>query len=150
MPKKSRYRLRFPFWLDMNKPQERELADTVEILKNERLFASTVRDGIRLICDLRAGRTDVLFELFPWIKNEMVQSTTSHPESALEVHLKRLEELIGKGGTATSIAQIPISGLKPLPKPVFEGDDQDTLIIRKDTSTDAGLNLLNSMRSLMQ
>ena len=63
----------FRFWLDVFKPQESELVDTIESLKNNRSFTQTIRDGIRLICDLREGKLDVLFELFPWVRAEFLE-----------------------------------------------------------------------------
>lgn len=69
----KRFRLRFTFWLDVNKDDEAEIADKVEDLKRGRLFAQTIRDGIRLICNLRDGKLDVLFELFPWVKAEFIE-----------------------------------------------------------------------------
>ncbi len=69
----KRFRLRFTFWLDVNKKDEAEIADEVEELKRDRLFAQTIRDGIRLICDLRDGKLNVLFELFPWVKAEFME-----------------------------------------------------------------------------
>lgn len=72
MTQKS-HRLMFRFWLDMFKPEEEELADTIELLKNERSFSKTIRDGIKLITNLRQGKLDVLFELFPWVKAEFME-----------------------------------------------------------------------------
>ena len=90
----NRFRLRFTFWLDMQKADEAELADTIEELKQKRTFVSTVRDGIRLICDIRAGRIDVLFELFPWVK-EGLQTVSAQPvESGLQEQITRLEALL--------------------------------------------------------
>ena len=68
----KRFRLKFTFWLDVSKSDEYDLAEQIENLKQERLFSQTIRDGIRLMCDLRAGRTDVLFALFPWLAAEFV------------------------------------------------------------------------------
>ena len=67
------YRLMYRFWLNIAKPAEAALADKIELLKNERIFTQTIRDGIRLICDLRSGKLDVLFELFPWVKAEFME-----------------------------------------------------------------------------
>lgn len=61
------FRKRFIFWLDLDKPDQLKLAEDIETLKADRHYSKTIRDGIRLIIDLRAGRTDVLFELFPWM-----------------------------------------------------------------------------------
>lgn len=69
---KSGFRERFMFWLDLNKPEEYQIAEIVFELKQQRSFAQTVRDGIRLIVSLRAGKLDVLFELFPWIQHTLI------------------------------------------------------------------------------
>ncbi|GAB5426316.1 MAG: hypothetical protein Crog4KO_34630 [Crocinitomicaceae bacterium] len=71
MTQKS-HRIMFRFWLDIVKPDELKIADTIEILKNERSFTQTIRDGIRLIFDLKQGKLDVLFELFPWVRAEFM------------------------------------------------------------------------------
>lgn len=72
MTQKS-HRLMFRFWLDLFKPEEEAIADTIELLKNERSFSKTIRDGIKLITNLREGKLDVLFELFPWVKAEFIE-----------------------------------------------------------------------------
>ena len=69
----KRFRLRFTFWLDMQKADEAELAETIDVLKQERTFASTIRDGIRLICDLQGRAGGRALELFPWVR-EALQS----------------------------------------------------------------------------
>lgn len=56
----------------MLKGEEAEIGETIEELKQERKFAPTIRDGIRLINDLRKGKLDVLFELFPWVRAEFM------------------------------------------------------------------------------
>jgi len=57
----------------MLKDDEADVADTIANLKKDRRFAPTVRDGIRLVADLRQGNLEVLFELFPWVKAEFMQ-----------------------------------------------------------------------------
>jgi hypothetical protein len=153
--KPQRFRLRFPFWLDLNKQDEADLADKIEHLKNERSFTKTIRDGIRLICDLRAGQVDVLFELFPWVKDKLVEHTTSSPTTAIEAQLQRLEAMLTEqGAVAIDRPGISMGGPKPLPVakvslPTFDDDyNQDTVIIRKATNTDAATNLVNSMLGL--
>jgi hypothetical protein len=64
----NRYRSQFKFWLDVNKPDEEALAALCEDLKARGLYTKTIRDGISLVDDLRHGRLDVLFALYPWVK----------------------------------------------------------------------------------
>ena len=61
----------FRFWLDVNKPEEHQLAEHLEKLKRKRQFSRTIRDSLRLFLDLKAGKTDVLQELFPGIAPQM-------------------------------------------------------------------------------
>ena len=60
-------RWRVTFWLDDEKESDWAVGQSIRALKLERKFVGTVRDGIRLIVDLRAGRTDTLFSMFPWL-----------------------------------------------------------------------------------
>src|SRR5215207_10111766 len=101
----NRFRPRYTFWLDMFKADEVALAQTIAELKRERTFVSTIRDGIRLICNLRVGRSEVLFELFPWVK-EMVQPVAAPNNARLHEQIARLESLlIAQGNVPIQRAQ---------------------------------------------
>ena len=155
----NRYRLRFTFWLDMLKPDELVLADKIELLKNERLFAKTVRDGIRLLCDLRAGRVAVLGELFPWVFDAVaaaVEEEKGAQSSAIEAQLQRLEEFMlaqdnvpisaSSASQAGGTKAMNVPGLR-VPEP--DADDEDTIVIKRDTSTNSAHNFLNSLQNLV-
>jgi len=154
MPEK-RYRLRFFFWLNVNNPDEEALADTIEILKNDRTFTNTIRDGIRLMCDLRAGHMDILLELFPWVK-EALQPINSHStEQRLQEQITRLEKLLLAQGNVP--IQPPLVATK-----VSQGADNHSQTGRSNTKplveiSDSGgkasaevvaANFLSSMKGL--
>jgi hypothetical protein len=132
--KRKTFRLRFTFWLDMTKPDEENIAETIDHLKAERSFVRTVRDGIRLICDLRAGRLDVLFELFPWVQAEFLEHKTSTGTNGngdntgeLKRQIERLEQLLLQQNSGPIMA--PVGGPKPMNVPQVAGpavdDDED-------------------------
>jgi hypothetical protein len=165
MARKQRFKLRFTFWVDLLNGDGQELADYIEELKSQRSFARTIREGLRLIRDLRAGRVDVLFELFPLLKAEFlagVQPQKTAGELELQRQLERLEHHL----MALNSRNIPNDIPKPLqpatvdgpralavPKfdlPHFDDDEADTLIVQRDTNTDSALNFLNSMMRLQQ
>lgn len=73
MPKDDRARAQFRFWLNIMKDPEFELAQEIVLMKKRKKFTATIKDGLRLILDLRAGRLDVLLELFPWVKDAVMQ-----------------------------------------------------------------------------
>lgn len=64
----KRYRIRYSFWLDVLKPDEREIDDYIADLKRGRKFAQTIREGLKLVATLREGRVDLLESLFPFIR----------------------------------------------------------------------------------
>jgi hypothetical protein len=70
------FRMRFTFWLDLNKSDESELADIVDTLKSQRGYASAIRDGLRLVWELRQGKTEHLLKLFPFVR-EALQADNS-------------------------------------------------------------------------
>ena len=140
----KRFRMRYQFWLDLTKNGELWLADEIENLKNQRLFAQTIRDGIRLIADLRAGRTGVLFELFPWLAAEL---STPQPDQALKDEIAQLRALImAQGATGAAPA-----GLTAKMHPVIPPDDIDTpLTVTASASTGSAKNFLSSIMALQQ
>lgn len=82
------YRVQFRFWLDVLRDEEHDLAVYAEELKKNRTFIQTIRDGLRLIRDLRQGRVEVLEQLFPFVKQHYAKLPA--PEDRLE----RIEQLL--------------------------------------------------------
>jgi hypothetical protein len=160
----TKSRLRFSFWLDITRDTEFSVAEQIQYLKHQRSFTKTVRDGIRLVCDLRAGRLNVLLELFPWVKAELLQPVPSvHDSKAseLQCQLERLEKLLIEQRRLPTDGHhlprpVPTSGPRALNVPKFDlprledNEDGETLVIQRDTSTDSALNFLNSMMALQQ
>ena len=156
LSKIARFRLRFTFWLDVNKQDEYDLAETIETLKTNKLFAKTIRDGIKLVVSLMDGRLDLLFDMYPWVREEFEKRSALRTSQALEAQLTRIEYLMGQGITipVDTKAQQNSTGSKSLKVPAlslprFEDDDeQDTLIITKTQGTDSAMNFVNTLRNL--
>lgn len=150
----KRFRLKFMFWLDLSKSDEADLADDIAILKEQRLFSQTLRDGIRLICQLRAGRTDLLFELFPWLAAEM-----NRPDESLDLVIRqeidRLSHLIAsQQGSRVVDANPALPGLQKAKANGFsspaDADDDIKLSIKAAKNGSSGKNFLSSLMSLQQ
>jgi hypothetical protein len=147
------FRLRFTFWLDMCKTDEKEIAETIADLKDQRSFVSTVRDGIRLVTDLRAGRLDVLFELFPWIQSEL-ETHNLGSDVATKERIALLEQMLLQQNTGLKMH--PISGPKPLlmpqtAAPILEDEDSHLLVMKQiKSSGNSAKNFLASTFSLTQ
>ena len=153
MPK-TRKRREEKFWLDHNNPAELEVYRLIRMLKKERAYVAAVRDGIRLVCDLRAGRLDVLFELFPWVRAEFLeymQALQPPGDHALKKRLDSLETLLLQQGNIP-IGTGPKKLLVPPVAPTEDDDFDDALlVIRQATSErESARNFLDAAFNLVQ
>ena len=144
----KRFRLKFTFWLDATKDDEYELIEQIDELKDNRLFSQTIRDGIRLISDLRAGRTDTLFALFPWLIAELPTPVQGRGDLVLEQQIEELRDLIlSQNGAALADFDDDFSGLQPLRR-VELGDEDDDIELEV-TETSDGSSAQNFLHSLL-
>ena len=155
-------RNKFTFWLDDSKQAENLLIGQVDSLKDNRLFSKTIRDGIRLIVDLRKGSLEVLFELFPFVRAEFMEYVKDtlpdnrNDNSDIKREIARLESLIiQQGKSNTNIMKPlsgglqPIGGLKPLAPPAYDEDDFQLEVTKAgDSGINAAQNFLASMQAL--
>jgi hypothetical protein len=145
--------MRFKFWLNLANPVEHHVAEILENSRTQRQLTGIIRDGVRLIFDLRQGRTDVLFELFPWVKTTVSEVKEPVTNTAIHHQLTRLEHLILQQGAVPLDMAQRTSGPKALSVPQFavpEPDDDDTVVLKRDTSTSSAMNFINSMLNLQQ
>jgi len=137
------------FWLDMNKRDEAELAEEIEILKEQRLFSETLRDGIRLICDLRAGRTDRLFAMFPWLVGEIDRQADANAQTIQQEFDRLWSALASQSLTGDARAGLQsFSGSSFSPPP--DEDDAVALQVKAVKNGSSGKNFLSSLMNLQQ
>jgi len=144
-------REKFSFWLDLRKDDQFLLADMIYVLKKKRQFASTIRDGIRLVTSLRAGRVNVLLELFPWVVDEFRALPEPSPNTDLTRQLAKLEALLSEQPTPppTGTTGIPDGHPRPLTAPA---PDDDTPLVKRKVASDGAEsrnNFLNSAFNLV-
>lgn len=148
-------RKRFNFWLDDNRPHDWQINELITTLKRAGQFTRAIREGLRLWVDLRANKTDVLYELFPHMKPPAAQEGNGGAGGLDEI--KGLLEMIASqqksgNGYLMQTAQ-PATG-KPLPVPTLalptfdEDEELPTLIISKNMNTDSARNFVNSLRGV--
>ena len=157
---KARFRLQYMFWLDVNKPEQHDLAEMIDDLKQRKAFSGAVRDGLRLMVDLWHGNLDVLLALFPWIEEALYERFAAQqpaPDSALQAQLARLEMLLlEQGHTAITAVGAPTGGPKAMTVPEVPGSDSDdndagALVITKAAANDQSAhNFLASAFGLQQ
>lgn len=172
MARAKRYQVQQKFWLNKNNEEQQHLIVYCEELRSSETkysFASTIRNALRLIRDLRMGKLDVLFDLFPWVKAELLEYMKEiQPKPILPAPVspevkKYLQEILTKLDQPQTIPDLqPVggnsSGLKQLGVPQFtvpvfdDDDDDDLLVVEKDTSSNknVALNFIRSMQALQQ
>lgn len=129
----GRFRLQYKFWLDINQTGDACLADEIEELKEKRQFARTIRDGLRLIIDLRRGNTDVLCELFPLIGERLNQGHSGEVIAILD-EVKTLLGSNGNGGGRWSPPQITMPLFDSVPEVrVIENEEERRRISIQNT-----------------
>jgi hypothetical protein len=146
-----RARIRQVFWVDLNKPEQAWLAERIVELKSQKSFARTVREGIRLVCDLRQGKTDVLRELFPWVleqdtveKEGTDRQTPAPAEDSTAQLIARLEALIAEREQAKPTFT-PLAPVAPSPPK----DDEIELEIKQDSSgSRSAYNLIQQLNDM--
>lgn len=132
MGKSKRWRLRYSFWLDVRRDDERELALHIDVLKGQRTFTQTVRDGLLLMAALRSGDTvrvfDVLSEVAPWFAAWIEEHTAPPPVQADDTSDLRQELAYLRGRVDALATPAPAPVLRPVVPPA-EDDDDDTALV---------------------
>lgn len=127
-------RVSIPFQLDVRKPMEEWLRGEIKALTRRKKFSAYVRDGLRLMIDLSAGRTEVLCELFPWIEDRLHAAPAQPDLSVLLNQITQLQLQLQQVQHAPLAA--PSMNTFMLPEPaVMEADTQTAATV--NTGEDA-------------
>jgi hypothetical protein len=111
-------RKRFNFWLDDKRSEDWKINELITSLKQAGQFTRAIREGLRLWVDLRANKTDVLYELFPQMKSQITPvggNGGGHSDLAKEI----AAQIILQGGTSGYLMQSSLPSQKTAP-PIAE------------------------------
>ena len=155
----KRFKLRYEFWLEPQKPGHEAVAEIIEGLKEQRKFAPGVRDSLLLFDELQRGRTDMLLELFPWLEESILSNASVVGEIArLNKEIDTLRSLLLQVGMKHGVGPKPLGPmpldhtLPPMPLPVDDDLGDVTLSVKRvesDGRQSAG-NFLDSAFGLQQ
>lgn len=145
------YRKQFTFWLNGGHDLQLDMGNWLMDLKQRRHFAPTIRQALALYRELKEGRVDLLFELFPWVKDCLTPPPPASTDTQLAAAISQLAQVIqavpviaGQGAPRqnTGISPKPLATI-PAPPPVPQGlplvvdDDDDALVVTKDETAGA-------------
>ena len=130
------------FWLDKSKSDDLQTEALIDDLKRERLFSRAVREGLQMWVAAQQGNTP------------SVSTSTGNGGAGQLDEIKAMLELLvtnakANGGYTMQSLQ-PTTGKQiaapQFTMPVFdELDDAPTVMIKKNTQVDAGLNFMQSI-----
>lgn len=145
-PKPDRPRIVIRVALDLKRDQDWAAVSEIDKLKNSRQFKPTFLDGLRLMLDLRDGRTDVLRELFPWV---LEQQPVITEDDEIKLSLARLERQLADmraAGNQIAAPSQPTRLLAP-PKPL-EDDLPELTIVEATSNENPTFNMILSTMSI--
>lgn len=129
---KNPFRKRYEFWLNLNAETEYEIAEIADELKAQRGYASAIRDGLRMVWELRQGRVDTLVKLFPWIVERFQPQTDTTELSSLVEQFRAMMT----NTRSTNLAEIPAWNMPLDNKPevrVIENEEERKKLSVKNT-----------------
>lgn len=153
--KKKRYQRQFKFWLNAMSRQDQKIIEDIEALKDERSFTQAIRDGLRLIPSLMRGETNVLFELFPAIRDILYAQMEADVLERLNVERSNevIQHIIELKGVVSQfknqpLLSAPVTGNITMRRVTTEEEIDFEVVKDENYSVNVAQNFLNSIGAL--
>jgi len=122
-------------------PVDNHVEDILNFWKIGKQEITNLRKAVALYYALEQGDLPELFEFFPQYKAQFAPTTAAALEQFMQI-LQRQQ-----------VAQEPTAGPKQIAAPafampIFEDDDEPTVMVRTSTSTDSSLNFVTALRNM--
>ena len=123
-------------------PMDQHAEDILNFWKSGKQEITNLRKAVALYYALEQGDLPALFDAFPQYKTQFAPNTAQALEQFMQI-LQRQQIM----------PAAPVAGPKQIesPKlamPIFEDDDEPTLLIHTNTSTDSTLNFVAALHSM--
>jgi len=124
-------------------PMDQHVEDILNFWKKGKQEITNLRKAVALYYALEQGDLPQLFEFFPQYKAQFAPNTAEALEQFMQI-LQRQQ---------LAPAPEPTAGPKQIAAPnfampIFEEDDEPTVLIRASTSTDSSLNFVTALRNM--
>jgi hypothetical protein len=157
MTRRYRPRKQFSFQLYHDLNIDVRLMDYIKWLRSTKQFATTVRNGLRLMWTLGEGDLSVLFELFPGLQSKLMPKNDELIEQFRQMLVQHQPLPVAQSlATAPSLP----AGAPPESRPIISNfkivlspfDDEDTIVIRRDEAAGSTTaeNFLSAVFGLQQ
>ena len=124
-------------------PMDQHVEDILNFWKTGKKEITNLRKAIALYYALEQGDLPELFEFFPQYKAQFAPTTAAALEQFMQI-LQR-QQTVQAPEPAAGPKQIAAPGFA---MPIFEDDDQPTVLVRTNTSTDSSLNFVTALKNM--
>jgi hypothetical protein len=142
-PRKYAPRQTRKFQLRLDHAEDAHVRDVLDFCRGERREVTVIRHAINLYWALEQGNLEALFDVFPQYKAQFAPNTAEALEQFMQI-LQR-QQFAPTVESAAGPKQIAAPNFA---MPIFEEDDEPTVLIRASTSTDSSLNFVTALRSM--
>lgn len=126
-------------------PVDQHVEDILNFWKHGKQEITNLRKAVALYYALEQGDLPQLFEAFPQYKTQFAPDTAQA--------LQQFMQILERQQLAQAQPPQPAAGPKQIAAPtfampIFEEDDEPTVLVRATTSTDSSLNFVTSLRGI--
>ncbi len=130
-------------------PTDQHVEDILNFWKTGKQEITNLRKAVALYYALEQGDLPILFEVFPQYKAQFAPNTAEALEQFMQI-LQQQQQVIQPKQESQSAGQ---GGPKQIAAPnfampVFEDDDEPTVLIRASTNTDSSMNFVAALRNI--
>ena len=141
-PRKYAPRQTRKFQLRLDHAEDAHVRDVLDFCRTERREVTVIRKGVSLYWALEQGNLDVLFEMFPQYKAQFAPNTAEALEQFMQILQRQQLQ------TPTPAAGLKQIAAPTFTMPIFEDDDEPTVLVRSTTSTDSSMNFVTALQSM--
>lgn len=126
-------------------PTDQHVEDILNYWKRGKQEITNLRKAVALYYALEQGDLPQLFEFFPQYKAQFAPNTAEALEQFMQI-LQR-QQLVQAQTTEQAAGPKQIAA-PTFAMPIFEDDDEPTVLIRTATNTDSSLNFVTALRNM--
>ena len=132
-----------------NHPVDQHVDDILNFWKSSKQEITNLRKAVALYYALEQGDLPQLFDAFPQYKAQFAPNTAEALEQFMQI-LQRQQQPVGHGDKQPiGFGQGPKQIEAPkFAMPIFEEDNEPTVIIRASHNTDSSQNFVTALRSM--
>jgi len=122
-------------------PMDQHVEDILNFWKTGKKEITNLRKAVALYYALEQGDLPELFEVFPQYKAQFAPTTAAALEQFMQI-LQR-QQVVQEQTTGPKQIAAPTFAM-----PIFEDDDEPTVLVRTNTGTDSSLNFVTALRNI--